>query len=142
MAVKKEAVKEESKKKLFVSVPMKGRTEENIKRSITRMHKMAEIMLDEEFELIDSYIEDKPPKDSKEAVWFLGESIKKLSEADVMIGLAEIESFNGCMVEREVALLYGIPYIRVLAEQVAVDLLRVDEESVELPDDFNIAPLE
>lgn len=30
-------------KKLFISVPMKGRTEENIRKSIEKMHKIAEI---------------------------------------------------------------------------------------------------
>ena len=53
-------------KKLFVSVPMKGRTEEEIKASIQKMKKIAEIYEGEELELIDSYIEDNPPKDSKE----------------------------------------------------------------------------
>lgn len=73
--------KEENKtmKKLFVSVPMKGRTEEEIKASIQKMKKIAEIYEGEELELIDSYIEDNPPKDSKEAVWYLGESLKKLA---------------------------------------------------------------
>lgn len=55
-------------KKLFVSVPMKGRTEKEIKVSIQKMKKIAEIYEGEELELIDSYIEDNPPKDSKEAV--------------------------------------------------------------------------
>lgn len=74
-------------KKLFVSVPMKGRTEEEIKASIQKMKKIAEIYEGEELELIDSYIEDNPPKDSKEAVWFLGESLKKLAQADVFMGI-------------------------------------------------------
>ena len=45
-------------KKLFVSVPMKGRTEEEIKASIQKMKKIAEIYEGEELELIESYIED------------------------------------------------------------------------------------
>lgn len=70
-------------KKLFVSVPTKGRTEEEIKSSIQKMKKIAQICEGEELELIDSYIKDNPPKDIKEAVWYLGESLKKLSQADV-----------------------------------------------------------
>ena len=66
-------------KKLFVSVPMKGRTEKEIKASIQKMKKTAEIYEGEELELIDSYIDDNPPKDSKEAIWYLGESLKKLA---------------------------------------------------------------
>ena len=95
-------------KKLFVSVPLKGRTEEEIKASIQKMKKIAEIYEGEELELIDSYIEDNPPKDSKEAVWYLGESLKKLAQADVFIGICESYDWNGCCIERETADKYGI----------------------------------
>lgn len=95
-------------KKLFVSVPMKGRTEEEIKASIQKMKKIAEIYEGEELELIDSYIEDNPPKDSKEAVWHLGESLKKLAQADVFMGICENYDWNGCQIERETAERYGI----------------------------------
>lgn len=95
-------------KKLFVSVPMKGRTEEEIKASIQKMKKIAEIYEGEELELIDSYIEDKPPKNSKEAIWYLSESIKKLAQADVFIGIRESFDWNGCQIERETAEKYGI----------------------------------
>ena len=95
-------------KKLFVSVPMKGRTEEEIKASIQKMKKIAEIYEGEELELIDSYIEDNPHKDSKEAVWYLGESNTKLAEADVIIGICESYDWNGCCIERETADKYGI----------------------------------
>lgn len=95
-------------KKLFVSVPMKGRTEEEIKASIQKMKKIAEIYEGEELELIDSYIEDNPPKDSKEAVWYLGESLKKLAQADVFVGIDEAYDWNGCYIERDTAQRYGI----------------------------------
>lgn len=95
-------------KKLFVSVPMKGRTEEEIKVSIQKMKKIAEIYEGEELELIDSYIEDNPPKDSKEAVWYLGESLKKLAQADVFIGINGAWDWNGCYIEIETARRYGI----------------------------------
>lgn len=95
-------------KKLFVSVPMKGRTEEDIRKSIDKMHRIAEAVFDEKLEVIPSYIEDKPPKDSKEAVWYLGESVKKLAEADYFIGINYSSKYNGCNIERDVAYYYGI----------------------------------
>lgn len=95
-------------KRLFVSVPMKGRTEEEIKASIQKMKKIAEIYEGEELELIDSYIEDNPPKNSKEAVWYLGESLKKLAQADVFIGIDEAYDWNDCYIERDTAQRYGI----------------------------------
>lgn len=100
-------------KKLFVSVPMKGRTEEEIKASIQKMKKIAEIYEGEELELIDSYIEDNPPKDNNQAVWFLGKSLEKLATADVFIGIEDAWDWNGCYVEQEVANRYRIKAYRV-----------------------------
>lgn len=108
-------------KKLFVSVPMKGRTEEEIKASIRKMKKIAEIYEGEELELIDSYIEDNPPKDSKEAIWYLGESIKKLVKADVFMGICESYDWNGCCIERETAEKYGIKAYMIPARYVIDD---------------------
>lgn len=105
-------------KKLFVSVPMKGRTEEEIKASIQKMKKIAEIYEGEELELIDSYIEDNPPKNHNEAVWYLGESLKKLAQADVFIGIYESYDWNGCQIERDVAGRYGIKNYAVPVEYV------------------------
>ena len=95
-------------KRLFVSVPMKGRTEEEIKASIQKMKKIAEIYEGEELELIDSYIEDDPPKDNNQAIWFLGKSLEKLATADVFIGIYDAWEWNGCFIEQEVANRYGI----------------------------------
>lgn len=95
-------------KKLFVSVPMKGRTEDEIKANIQKMKKIAETLEGETLELIDSYIEDNPPKDSKEAIWYLGESLKKLSQADVFIGICDSWDWDGCHIEDETATRYGI----------------------------------
>ena len=96
-------------KKLFISCPMKGRTEENIKKSMEKMHKMAEIIFDQELEVIPTYIEDTPPESVKtQGAWYLGESIKKLAEADFYIGIEYSEIFKGCEIENGVARCYGI----------------------------------
>ena len=67
-------------KKLFVSVPMKGRTETEIRESIEKMKKIAEIYEGEELEMIDTYI-NEVPQNVNQSIWCLGESIKMLSEA-------------------------------------------------------------
>ena len=105
-------------KKLFVSVPMKCRTEEQIKASIQKMKKIAEIYEGEELELIDSYIEDNPPENNNQAIWYLGESLKKLSEADVFIGIEDTWNWNGCSIEDETARRYGIKTYRVKPQYV------------------------
>ena len=108
--------KEKNMKKLFVSVPMKGRTEEEIKASIQKMKKIAEIYEGEELELIDSYIEDNPPQNNNEAVWYLGESLKKLAQADVFVGIDDVWDWSGCYIESEVAARYEIKKYSIPAE--------------------------
>ena len=100
-------------KKLFISCPMKGRTEENIRSSMDRLHKIAEEFFNQKLEVIPSYIEDKPPVDSKQAVWYLGEAIKKMAEADYFIGVEPGGVFAGCWIENEVARSYDIPMFLV-----------------------------
>lgn len=103
-------------KKLFISVPMRGRTEENIRASIEKMHKMAEIIFGEELEVIQSYIEDHPPKNSNEAIWYLGKTIQLMSEADYFIGIYSYLCgmvYSGCEIESSVASNYEIPYVLV-----------------------------
>ena len=108
-------------KKLFISCPMKGRTEENIRNSMERMHKIAEATFGEELEVIPSYIEHTPPENAKQAVWYLGESIKKLSEADYFIGVGFEEAFRGCTIEYRIAMDYEIPYVNVNMRMVMPD---------------------
>lgn len=84
-------------KKLFISVPMRNRTEYAIKASMEQMHKIAEAVFGEELEVIPTYFEDDPPENTNMALWYLGESIKKLSEADRFIGIYdEDKGYRGC----------------------------------------------
>lgn len=105
-------------KKLFVSVPMKGRTEAEIKASIQKMKNIAEAYEGEELELIDSYVEGNPPKDNNRAIWYLAKSLEKLADADVCICIDDDWEWNGCYIERETAGRYGIKLYRVNAEIV------------------------
>lgn len=95
-------------KKLFVSVPMKGRTEEEIKYSITKMHRIAEAYEGEELELIDSWVDEAPPTNCNVSTWYLGKSIEKLAEADIFIGVSDLSGWPGCKIETDVAMAYGI----------------------------------
>ena len=111
-------------KKLFISVPMKGRTEEQIRESMRRMHKVAEAVWDEELEVIDSYVSEAVPSVNSEAVWFLGESIKKMADADYFISVDRY--YKGCNLERTVALEYGIPCLFIKTDYVAPDIANED----------------
>lgn len=106
-------------KKLFASVPMRGRTEEEIRESLAKMKRIAEAYEGEELELIDTWIAEKPPEGVKEnAVWYLGKSLELLSTADVYIGVGTYGYFPGCCVEEEVAQLYKIKHYHVDATDI------------------------
>lgn len=63
-----------------------------------------------EAELIDSIIDgaDKTIalKGDDVGVWYLGESIKRLSEADIVFFVNDWDKFRGCSVEYEIAKSY------------------------------------
>lgn len=115
-------------KKLFISCPMKGRTDENIKNSMERMHKIAEIIFDQELEVIDSFIEGAVPETKNQAVYYLGRSIQLLSEADFFIGIEYSDFYNGCMVENDVARRYGIRSVNVRMHEVMPDAAEVERK--------------
>ena len=113
-------------KKLFISCPMKNRSEKDIRNTMDALHKLAEEAFNQKLEVIDSYIEDNPPKDSKQAIWYLGESLKKLSEADYFVGIDMNSSpinYNGCEIETDVAVRYQIPIYLVNAPMVLPDVI-------------------
>lgn len=111
-------------KKLFISCPMKNRSEENIRMTFDRLHKIAEAVYGESLEVIPTYIEDKPPKCRTEGLWYLGKSIELLSQADYFIGICGDNAwlYNGCTVEADVAKLYGMPVYLVPTNFSAPDV--------------------
>ena len=111
-------------KKLFISVPMRNRTEYDIKASMEQMHRIAEAVFGEELEVIQTYISDDPPENTNMAIWYLGESIKKLSEADRFIGSYDEEKgYRGCIIENLVAKNYSITSYLVNISYVAPDII-------------------
>lgn len=110
--------------KLFISCPMRGRTEEQIRNSMDQMHKIAEAIFDEKFEAVDTWIADKVPATNHEQLWYLGKSIQMMSEADAFIGVYDDQKeFDGCIVENYTAKLYGIPQYLVNLAYVAPDVI-------------------
>lgn len=115
-------------RRLFISCPMKGRTEGNIRRSMDRLHKMAEIIFDQKLEVIDSYIEDNPPQNVQNRVWYLGKSIQLMAQADYFIGVRCSEMvFPGCYVESMAARLYGIQMTMVNSKEFMPDVREIEQ---------------
>ena len=97
------------KKKLFISLPMAGKSEEEIRNKMAEYKENAEYLMGEELELIDSFMEVDAPEDIKDAgVWYLGKSIMMMAEADVVYFGRGWRSARGCVVEYEAAYRYKI----------------------------------
>lgn len=96
-------------KRLFISQPMNGLTDEEILATRERLHKQAENYLGEKLILIDSFMEDYPGEINKHVpVWYLGKSIQFLSQADVVYFGKGWEDARGCKIEYQVADAYGM----------------------------------
>lgn len=87
-------------KKLFISQPMKGKTDEQILRDRQEV-----ISLFDDVIVLDTFFKDSP-HDAK-PLWFLGESIKLLAEADIVYFCKDWQKYNGCVIEHECAVRYG-----------------------------------
>ena len=94
-------------KKLFVSLPMAGLSEEEIRNKMAEYKENAEYLMGEKLELIDTIITEAP--DVKEiGVWYVGKSIMMMAEADVVYFGRGWRSARGCLVEYEAAYRYKI----------------------------------
>lgn len=107
---------------VFISQPMKDKTREEIIKE--RYKTIAWIYEDlakatytlkdvDKVNIIDSYLGDS--KDVKNSpVWYLGESIKLMSDADYVVFCNGWEDARGCRIERTIANEYGIPCVDVV----------------------------
>lgn len=99
-------------KKLFISQPMRGLTEEQILTLREELRVRAEKIIGEPVELIDSFFKEYPGETTKSVpIWYLGKSIQLLSEADIVHFGPGWKDAKGCKIEFEVAVKYGLEII-------------------------------
>lgn len=96
-------------KKLFISQPMKGKTDEEILKEREAAIAKAKEVCGEDVEVIDSFFKDAPAVNRP--LWFLGESLKLLATADVAYFAPGWKAARGCKIEHTCALEYGIVVI-------------------------------
>ena len=96
-------------KKLFISQPMNGKTNDEILSVREKAIKSAERELGEPVEVIDSFLKDVPHE--ARPLWFLGKSLELLSTADVVYFAKGWENARGCRIENQCAIEYGIELI-------------------------------
>ena len=110
-AAKNKNEKENTSMKIFISQPMKGKTNEEIKTERKRLIAKARERYGEDIEVIDSFLENAPA--DARPLWFLGKSLELLSTADVAVFAPDWESARGCRVENHCAIVYGIEVMEV-----------------------------
>lgn len=93
-------------KKLFISQPMRDKTNEQIEVERKRAIKCVQEQLGEHVEVIDSFFKDAP-HDAK-PLWFLGKSLELLAGADFAYFCKGWEDYRGCRIEHTAAIEYGI----------------------------------
>lgn len=96
-------------KKLFISQPMNGKTDEEILATRERIIKLVEEKLGEQVKLIDSFFQDVPHE--AKPLWYLGRSIELLSTADIVCFGHGWERARGYKIEMACAVDYGIPIL-------------------------------
>lgn len=96
-------------KKLFISQPMKDKTDEEILAAREKAIKSAERQIGEPVEIIDSFFQSAPV-DAK-PLWFLGKSLELLAGADIAYFAKGWQEARGCKIENTCAIEYGIPAI-------------------------------
>ncbi|HIW40623.1 MAG TPA: hypothetical protein H9743_00490 [Candidatus Mediterraneibacter vanvlietii] len=96
--------------KLFISQPMKGKTDEEIlKEREKAIESVKKRYGDENVEIIDSFFRSAPA--DARPLWFLGKSIELLSTADVAYFCKGWDQARGCKIENTCAIEYGIEVI-------------------------------
>lgn len=93
-------------KKLFISQPMRGKSDEDILEERQKAIEAAEKVIGEPVEVIDSFFE-KAPVNAK-PLWFLGKSLEFLADADVAYFAPGWEDARGCKIEHTCAVEYDI----------------------------------
>lgn len=101
--------------KLFISQPMRDKTDEEILAVRKRAIESAKEHLHDDFvEVIDSSFQEAP-YDAK-PLWFLGKSLELLSTADVAYFAKGWEDYRGCRIENTCAIEYGVEVIEDYTE--------------------------
>ena len=104
-------------KKVFISQPMRGKSEGQIERERERAVTFArQHFKGEDVELIDTFFKDFDGN----RLEFLGKSIMEgLAKADVAVFIGDWQNYDGCWCEHVIAMQYGVPCVYVPSEEDA-----------------------
>lgn len=96
-------------KRLFISQPMRGKSDEQILKERQEAIEKAKEFCGEDVEVIDSFFQNAHA--DARPLWFLGKSLELLSTADIAYFAKGWQEARGCRIENECAIAYGIKAI-------------------------------
>ena len=106
--------------RLFISQPMRGKSDEEIEREREELVEIAEAVYfgRGEVEVIDSFFKGglDVPAGAKAPLYYLGKSLELLATADVAIFAEDWREARGCRIEHECADGYGVSRIELPEE--------------------------
>lgn len=93
-------------KKVFVSIPLKGRTKEEIQDSLDKIKAAVEGLLDTEVELLHQDPKDIPDfgggEDADDNLEFLSKDIELMSNADYFVTIEDNWDYRHCYIEEDI----------------------------------------
>lgn len=96
-------------KKLFISQPMNGKSDDDILKERKMAVKRAKEILNDDIEVLDTFFDDF--EENAKPLHYLARSIEYLAEADVAYFVEGWNRARGCKIEHQCASEYGIQCI-------------------------------
>ena len=91
--------------KIFLSQPMNGKTDEQIRIERDNAKEYLKYLFRESIEIIDSVFD---LDEGTHPLVYLGKSIEKMAEADIVCFMKGWDESRGCIIEHDAAVRYGI----------------------------------
>lgn len=85
-----------NKIRVMISQPMRGKTNEQIRKERAELVKRLE---KDNFEVIDTIITENAPKGCNEAIYYLSKSIEFISKVDIVYFMKGWENARGCKID-------------------------------------------
>lgn len=91
-------------KKVMISQPMNGKTNEQIRREreniVDKLEKSG-------YEVVDTIFAEETPKDCDTALYYLSKSVEAIGKVDAVLFMNGWHKARGCRIEHEICMQYG-----------------------------------
>lgn len=99
--------------KIFISLPMHGKTTNEIRKRMENIRKGLQSCCDLKIEIVNNDVERTEIPKGSPRLAYLGRAIMDLSKADVVVFDYDFREANGCRIEKKCCDEYNIPYVYI-----------------------------